>query len=308
VPAAPRFEALWPEVRLSLPATAIAPYSLTLRTGSGAIAARSLSADSLARGRVRITWRSDLSSGAIRAVRADGPGLEAELITLAGAEDLDAAWTGWPRTSDALAGSWAWATPGNDTLVSPPIDLRGRSRVWLQFWTKHAGSTFTPENHGTVQFSADSGATWADVALLEGDGGSWYPVRVDLPQAAGAHGARLRFAATGFPWWLDAVGVASDSTGLFESVAAAGSAQVSENPVKSDLVVITWPAGGRAQVGIYSFAGTPLVRAVVPGGLSEYDWDLTVGGRHVANGAYLVVVQVDGKTYRRRLFVTRPGP
>jgi len=121
-------------------------------------------------------------------------------------------------------------------------------------------------------------------------------------------GARLRFAANGFPWWLDAVGLVTDSTVLFQAVAAAGQAEVSENPVKSDLVVITWPVGGRAQVGIYNYAGAPLVRAVVAGGLGEYDWDLTVGGRHVANGAYLIVVQVDGKTYRRRLFVTRPGP
>src|SRR5207302_1416077 len=83
------------------------------------------------------------------------------------AEDADGGWTGWPRSSDALAGSWSWATPGNDTLLSPVVDLRGRSRVWLQFWTKHAGSTFTPENHGVVQFSADSGATWTDVARVE---------------------------------------------------------------------------------------------------------------------------------------------
>jgi hypothetical protein len=122
-------------------------------------------------------------------------------------------------------------------------------------------------------------------------------------------GARLRFAANGFPWSLDAVGLVTDSTVLFQSVAAAGSAEVSENPVKSDLVVITWPAGtGAARVGIYTYAGTPLVRASVAAGLSEYDWDLTVGGRHVPNGAYLIVVQVDGKAYRRRLFVTRPGP
>jgi len=309
VPSSPRFEALWPETWLSWPAAATAPYSLTVRTGTGAIVSRSLSADSLARGRWRITWKSDLSSGAVRAVRADGPGFAAELIALSGAENADAGWIGWPRSSDALAGSWSWATPGNDTLLSPVVDLSGRSRVWLQFWTKHAGSTFTPENHGVVQFSADSGATWTDVALVEGDGGSWYPMRVDLPQAAGVRGARLRFAANGFPWWLDAVGLVTDSTVLFQAVAAAGTAEVSENPVKSDLVVITWPAGtGSARVGIYTFAGTPLVRASVAAGLSEYDWDLTVGGRHVSNGAYLIVVQVDGKTYRRRLFVTRPGP
>src|SRR5206468_12644692 len=117
----------------------------------------------------------------------------------------------------------------------------GRSRVWLQFWTKHAGSTFTPENHGMVQFSADSGASWTDVALLEGDGGSWYPVRVDLPQATGARGARLRFAANGFPWWLDAVGLVTDSTLLCQPVAAAGSAGGAETAGHRHRVVAAWP-------------------------------------------------------------------
>lgn len=309
VASVPRFESLWPEARLSLSAGALPPYSLTVRTGTGAIVTRGFAADSLSRGRWRTTWKSDLSAGAVRALRADGPGFAAELITLAGAEDVDAAWAGWPRSSDALAGSWSWATSGYDTLTSPIVDLTSRSRVWLQFWTKHAGSTFAPDTRGLVQFSADSGATWTDVALLEGDAGDWYPVRVDLPQAAGVRGARLRFAANGLPWWIDAVGLATDSTVLFETVAAAGTAEVSENPVKSDLVVITWPAGtGAPRVGIYTFAGAPLLRATLAAGVSEYDWDLTVGGRHVANGAYLIVVQVDGKTYRRRLFVTRPGP
>ncbi len=308
-PSSPRFESLWPEAWLSLAAGAPAPFSLTVRTGTGAIVSRSLSADSLARGRTRITWKSDLLLGTIRAVRADGPGFGAELVTLAGAENADLGWTGWPRTNDALAGAWAWATAGNDTLTSPVVDLSGRSRVWLQFWTKHAGSTFTPAQHGVVQFSADSGASWTDVAVVVGDGEVWYPVRVDLPEAAGVRGARLRFVALGFPWWLDAVGVATDSTMPFQAVAAAGAADVSENPVKSDLVVITWPAGtGPVRVGIYTFAGAPVLRASVAAGLSEYDWDLTIGSRHVPNGAYLIVVEVDGKTYRRRLFVTRPGP
>ena len=43
---------------------------------------------------------------------------------------------------------------------------------------------------------------------------------------------------------------------------------------------------------------------------NEYVWDLTLGGgggaRRVVNGAYIVVVDVDGRRYRRRLFVARP--
>jgi len=32
------------------------------------------------------------------------------------------------------------------------------------------------------------------------------------------------------------------------------------------------------------------------------------GARRVVNGAYIVVVEVDGQRYRRRLFVARPIP
>jgi len=42
---------------------------------------------------------------------------------------------------------------------------------------------------------------------------------------------------------------------------------------------------------------------------NEYVWDLTLGNaRRVVNGAYIVVVDVDGRRYRRRLFVARPVP
>lgn len=312
-PAAPRFESLWPEAWLSLDEATPRPLSLTLRTATGAPAFRSAQTDSLRRGTIRTVWRTDVRTDTVRALRADGTGVAAELLLLAGAEPLDAGWTGWTRDTVRLAGAFAWSTVGgNDTLVSPVVDLRGRTAVWLHLWTRHRGSTFTPEQRGRIQFSGDSGSSWSDVAVIAGDGPGWYPVRVDLPQAAGRRGARVRFIAEqNFAWWLDAVGLATDATPAFDLLAGPGEAEVSENPVRGDQVVISWPAGtGVARVVVYAFTGERLHLATVPAPTNEYVWDLTLGGgtRHVANGAYIVVVDVDGRRYRRRLFVARRGP
>ena len=90
-------------------------------------------------------------------------------------------------------------------------------------------------------------------------------------------------------------------------VAGTAGADVSENPVKGNQVVISWTAGAApARVGIYTFAGSRLINTTVAPPTNEYVWDLTAGGRRMPNGAYLVVVEVDGRVYRRRLFVTRP--
>ncbi len=305
----PRIESLWPETWISLDRSAPQPVALTVRTGTGALVTRSAMGDPLWRGRTRNWWRSDLHTDTVRAVRVDGTGLAAELISVGGAEDLDVGWKGWARSTDAAAGRYSWSVRTSDTLLSPVVDLRARSRVWLQFWTKHSGSAFAPAQRGVVQFSRDGGATWSDVAVLVGDGPSWYPVRVDLPAATGAAGARVRFASQNFTWWVDAVGFASDSTRAFEQLAASAGAEVSENPVRGSQVVVSWPAGtGISRVGIYTFTGERLLSASVPPPNNEYVWDLTAGGRRVTNGAYLVVVQVDGQVYRRRLFVTRAVP
>jgi len=311
-PTPPHFEALWPEAWLSLDAATPRPLSLTLRTGTGSIGFRSAQTDSLRRGTTRNMWRTDLTVDTVRALRADGTGIAGELLSLAGAEPRDAGWTGWTRDSLGLAGGSAWSTTRNDTLVSPVVDLRGRTAVWLHLWTQHRGSTFTFDQRGVIQFSGDSGVTWSDVAVIVGDGPSWYPVRVELPQAAGRRGARVRFISQrDFPWSVDAVGFATDSSAAFLLLATPGVAEISENPVRSDQVVISWPAGtGTARVAIYGFTGERLHQASVAAPTNEYVWDLTFGGgsRRVVNGAYIVVVDVDGRRYRRRLFVARPAP
>jgi len=112
--------------------------------------------------------------------------------------------------------------------------------------------------------------------------------------------------------------MARGATGLLALLLAGGAqapaqlrVEVSENPVRSDQVVISWPAAtGNASVSIFGFTGDRLFTTTVPAPNNEYVWDLTRGGgaRRVVNGAYIVVVDVDGHRYRRRLFVARPAP
>ncbi len=305
-----RLESVWPEAWLNLGVGAPGPLTLSVRTAAGATVSRSLQRDSLWRGTVRDWWRSNLGPDTVQAAQVDraGAAFEAELLTLAGAEDRDVGWTGWARSAERVAGEWSWFTTGGagDTLASPVVDLAGRGRIWLQFWTRHAGSTFTPAQRGVVQASTDSGASWVDMGLIVGNGTAWYPVRLDLPAAASARGARVRFVSVGLQWWVDAVAFVSDSTGLFDPVPVAAGLEVSENPVRGDRVTVAWPpAVGEARVGIYGATGVRLLSATVPAPAVEYVWDLTVGGRRVVPGAYVVVVEVAGRRYRRRLFVAR---
>jgi len=310
---AQRFTTLWPEAWLSLDVIRPQPTALSLRTRVGGLSSRGMDVDSLGRGTLRTVWRSDLRLDGVRALRAEGSGVTGELITIAGAEQLDPVWHGWWRDTIRLAGQYSWYTAGRtDTLTSPSVDLRGRTAVWLQFWTRHFGSTFTPEQRGLVQFSADSGHTWDDVAVLVGEGSNWYPVRVDLPQAADARGARVRFISRNLTWWIDAVGFASDITLSFLQVQAASPLEFSENPVRNDQVVISWPVPtppADANLEAYTFTGERIFTATIAAPSNEYVWDLTLGGtRRVVNGAYIVVVDVGGQRYRRRLFVDRRAP
>ena len=305
-PAAARFESLWPESWLVLDPAGPQPLGLTARLGTGSLVLRGAQTDSLRRGVIRTVWRTDLRVDTVRALRADGFGVQAELLTLAGAEDNEQPWSGWQRSADAFTGTHSWFTATSDTLTSPLMSLAGRDRVWLQLWTKHSGTTFAPERRGIIQYTADSGATWHDAHVIVGDGSQWHPIRVDLPGAAGARGAAVRFISRDFVWSVDAVGFASDSTRAFQAVAAVGELEVSENPVRGSQVVFAWPVGSApARVGVYSYLGAQLVAATVAPPNSEYVWNLTTQGRPVANGAYLVVVDVDGQRLQRRLFVTR---
>lgn len=102
-------------------------------------------------------------------------------------------------------------------------------------------------------------------------------------------------------------GFGCDGGGALAVQAQSPGIEVSENPVRSSSVVISWPAGtGAPRLGVYTFVGKRLVSVQLAPGSQEYAWDLTAGGRAVAPGAYLLVLELDGRVYRRRLFVTRP--
>src|SRR5439155_25461938 len=157
--AAPRVTSVWPEVRVSLEAAAPAPASLTVRNASGQLLTRNARADSLWRGRSWFSWRSEVSIDTARAVRVNGAGLAAELITLTGAEDGENGWTGWTRSPEALMGAWSWSATAEDTLTSPVADLGGGTGVWQQPWNKYRGCGYQPAQRGVGQFAAGRGGT-----------------------------------------------------------------------------------------------------------------------------------------------------
>src|SRR5207247_1208539 len=132
---------------------------------SGQLLTRNARADSLWRGRLWYSWRSDVSVDTARAVRVNGAGLAAELMTLAGAEDGENGWTGWTRSPEALMGAWSWSATAEDTLTSPAVDLGGRTRVWLQLWNKYRGSVYQPAHRDRGVRSWPLGATAARVGI-----------------------------------------------------------------------------------------------------------------------------------------------
>lgn len=84
--------------------------------------------------------------------------------------------------------------------------------------------------------------------------------------------------------------------------------------MRGNQVVISWPppappvATGSARVFVFNFTGEQLFTTTVPPSINEYVWDLMIGSRRVVNGVYIIVVDVAGHRYRRRLFVARPAP
>ena len=96
---------------------------------------------------------------------------------------------------------------------------------------------------------------------------------------------------------------------LTDSLLGSGGAlNISENPVRGSSVTFNY-AGLPRRVGIYSFSGA-LIREFTALPAGRMAWDLTAAdGRPVANGVYIVVVDLGGSVVRRRLYVARKvGP
>lgn len=302
VPASVRIESVWPEIRLSA-GPAGATRTVEVRGGAGATL-RTLSADTLDRGRLLWRWRGSLGvepGGA--QVRAADLNLGVRIVMHESAEGAAPGWSGWALDSAGAAeGSRSWRAAG-DTLVSPAIAAPGVSDARLIFWTRHQGSLFLPDRYGVVEISPDGGTTWTPVARLEGSAPEWYPVSLTL---GAADGMRVRFVSRNFSWYVDAIHVVGTSPAQ-EIVVAQGVLGVSENPVRSDRVFLTWTsAGGEARVSVFTFAGDLVHRAIVEAGAGVTAWDLTnTAGQAVANGAYLVVLELGGDVLRKRVFVAR---
>jgi hypothetical protein len=294
-------EVLWPEVWLTGP-----PGPTTRQANLGAGSATTtviLAADSLDRGAARWRWRGALGIApqGVR-VQESGLGVRAEVVHAAGAEG-EAGWTGWVRDSvGALEGQWYWRA-ATDTLRSPELSLAGLDLPRVAFWIRHRGSLFTPERTVTLEMSIDDGRIWTALARVAGAGDVWYPVTVDLP---GVARIRLRFVAAGLVLDLDAIHVfGTPAAPAF--AAEPGELGVSENPVRSTRVFFTWAAAaGDARLSVFTFTGSLVYRGTAPGADGQVAWDLTTsGGVPVVNGAYVVVLEVDGQVLRRRLFITR---
>ena len=296
--ATPAWEVLWPEARLVT--TAGAPPVVTV-TGTGT-QALVLTADTIDRGLVVWRWHASLVGEVAGARVATGSGgVETRIVFADGAEREDG-WTGWTRdTTGSVEGRWHWRSDG-DTLRSPDIALSGVRAPRLAFWVRHDGSLFLPARYATLDVSADGGATWTALVRLEGSAPVWYPVSVALPDEPTV---RLRVVTRDMPVHMDAVHVfGTTNTGF---TVAAGELGLSENPVRSGRVFLSWdPVPGDVRLSVFTFTGLLVYRAAVPGTAGQAVWDLTdLGGSAVANGAYAVILEVGGQVLRRRLFVAR---
>src|SRR5207237_1011825 len=100
--------------------TANTPTGPTARTARSR-SPRGSQTDSLGRGTLRTLWRTDLRFDAVRALRAEGTPISAELVSLAGAEPLDAGWHGWWQDTVHVGGKYSWGIAGTDTLTSPAV-------------------------------------------------------------------------------------------------------------------------------------------------------------------------------------------
>ncbi len=234
------------------------------------------------------------------------PQLRGAVIHYADQGTGGAEWQGWPTDSGGVTGNTSWIG-WQDTLVSPEITTWGYERLRLSFWNRHFGSIGRADFRGTVQFSLDSGITWRTADVVVGLGLNWYPVSVPVNQSTPS--IRFRMFSDSLLWWVDAIQVLGDAAARDLDVAGPPiTARVSENPVRSDGVYISWPpAGDITEVKIFTFRGDLVFKTDVPSAQGAFRWDLrNVNGSPINNGAYIVIIRMGETVLRKRLFVARP--
>jgi hypothetical protein len=314
-PASVQLESVWPDLRalIDVPAPP-GGAAVDVATDSGEVSLIFAQRDTLGTGRryVRMSTGSTIIDEQ-RATRLPIDGVGAEILARDGAEHAATGWTGFALESPGYRSDHAWHGY-QDTLVSPPLQVQGRTALVLYFWTRHYGSLFAQQQRGRIEVSPNNGSTWTQVGQIVGAGPDWYPVALPLTGVAtGSATLRVRFIAESLDWSIDDVALtAADPviTRLFGSRqnARAPSLDINANPVTSAPLVLRWaPAAGTTRVDVFSVTGTRVAGVTMSADPGRWDWDLTTStGARVANGAYyLVLIQGDGTRIQRRVLVAR---
>jgi len=256
--------------------------------------------DSLRRGTLRTVWRTDLGLDAVRALRADAhrsppsscPSPALSRSTPDGKADGGATQYGSPASTPG----------GRPGATRSPRRLSICAAVRRSGCTSGPATTARPLRRSSTA-SSSSRATPGDVERRghdHRDGPNWYPMRVELPQAAGRPGARVRFISEHFTWCSTPSASrrtpARRSTSLRRarrrSLRKPGAEQSGRHLLGPPRPAL--PAS-RSTASRVSGCTRPRPRAD-----QRICLDLTLGGgaRRVVNGAYIIVVDVDGHRYR----------
>jgi hypothetical protein len=258
-------------------------------------------------GAYMVRMESDTVARPVRATIVAGEtALALTVLASTGAEANETGWVpnGFTVAPERVRGRWAWhATVGR--LRSPLIHVPANiDTVSVLFWTRYLGNGFSMDPRGEVRLSVDSGASWVTMGLVSGRAPVYYPERVVMTGLAGRtivieFVAQFFSAQTG--WWLDEILVTAH--GAATVAQADGELRPSSNPVRSNVVHLTWPFGdGAGEVRVFDFAGRLVWATSVQGGATTVMWDIASG---VRNGVYIAVARSEGRIRRLKLFVAR---
>ena len=260
-------------------------------------------------GTYTVRMESDTIARPTRASIAAGDAtLELTVLAATGAEANEAGWVpnGFTVVQDRVSGRAAWhAEVGRlrSPLISVPANI---DTVSVLFWTRYLGNGFSLDPRGEIRLSVDSGASFVTVGRVSGRAPVYYPERVVMTGLADRT-IVLEFAAQFFSgqsgWWLDEILVTAH--GAASVARADGEMRPSANPVRSNVVHLTWPFGDEGgDLRVFDFAGRLVWGTPVQGGATTIVWDIASA---VRNGVYVAVARSDGRIRRLKLFVAR-GP
>jgi hypothetical protein len=258
-------------------------------------------------GAYMVRMESDTVARPARAtIIAGEAALTLTVLSSTGAEANETGWVpnGFTVATERVSGRSAWhGTVGR--LRSPLIHVPANiDTVSVLFWTRYLGNGFSMDPRGEVRLSVDSGASWVTVGLVSGRGPVWYPERVVMTGLAG-RAIVIEFVSQFFSaqsgWWLDEILVTAH--GAATVVQADGELRPSTNPVRSNVVHLTWPfADGSGDIRVFDFAGRLVWATPVQGGATTVIWDIA---SVIRNGVYVAVARSEGRIRRLKLFIAR---